>query len=182
MKIAIVYHSGFGHTEKLAQYVAKGINEVEGTELVIIKLDDEATNWHLLEQADAIIFGSPTYNGTISARFKQFMEESTRTAFLKQTWKNKLAAGFTTSGAMHGDKLNSLMTMSLFAAQHGMIWVNLGIMAGTDETDLNHIGSWLGAMAQSSDASPEVTPKMSDLRTAQHLGKHVAEIAQKFSQ
>lgn len=181
MKIAIVYHSGFGHTEKLAQYVAKGAREVQGAEVFEIKLSDEATPWQLLEEADAIIFGSPTYNGTISARFKQFMEESTRPAFIKQAWQNKLAAGFTTSGALHGDKLNSLMTMSLFAAQQGMIWVNLGLMAGTTDTDLNPIGSWLGAMAQSSDASPEITPKMNDLLTAQYLGKHVSEIAEKLS-
>ncbi len=113
MKIAIVYHSGFGHTEKLAHYVEEGAKEVQNAETFLIGLDEKPVNWNLLENADAIIFGSPTYNGTVSARFKQFMEDSTGPAFVKQKWRNKIAAGFTNSGAEHGDKLNSLMIMSL---------------------------------------------------------------------
>lgn len=121
MKIAIVYHSGFGHTAKLARFVEEGVKEVEGSEAFMVALGDKQVPWEKLEKADAIIFGSPTYNGTVSAVFKQFMEDSTGPAFVEQKWKNKIAAGFTNSGAEHGDKLNSLMTMSLFAAQHAMI-------------------------------------------------------------
>ncbi|OLY44733.1 Multimeric flavodoxin WrbA [Bartonella apis] len=180
MKIAIVYHSGFGHTEKLAHYVEKGAKEVQNAETFLIGLDEKPVNWNLLENVDAIIFGSPTYNGTVSARFKQFMEDSTGPAFVEQKWRNKIAAGFTNSGAEHGDKLNSLMTMSLFAAQHAMIWVNLGLLSGKTRNDLNGIGSWLGAMAQSDNASPDVTPKIEDLNTAKYLGHHVAEITKQF--
>ena len=71
MKTAIVYHNGFGHTEKLAHYVEKGAKEVQNAEIFLIGLDDKTADWTLLEKADAIIFGSPTYNGTVSARFKQ---------------------------------------------------------------------------------------------------------------
>ncbi|WP_343211369.1 flavodoxin family protein [Bartonella apihabitans] len=112
-KIAIVYHSGFGHTEKLAHLVEEGAREVQNTETFLIGLDEKPVDWTLLEKVDAIIFGSPTYNGTVSARFKQFMEDSPGPAFVEQKWRNKIAAGFTNSGAKHGDKLNSLMTMSL---------------------------------------------------------------------
>ena len=87
------------------------------------------------------------------------MEDSTGPAFVEQKWRNNILAGFTNSGAEHGDKLNSLMTMSLFAAQHAMIWINLGLLSGKTRNDLNGIGSWLGAMAQSDNASPDVTPK-----------------------
>lgn len=182
MKIAIVYHSGFGHTAKLARFVEEGVKEVEGSETFMVALGDKQVPWEKLEKADAIIFGSPTYNGTVSAVFKQFMEDSTGPAFVEQKWKNKIAAGFTNSGAEHGDKLNSLMTMSLFAAQHGMIWVNLGLMAGKTRHDLNGLGSWLGAMAQSDNASPDVTPCKEDLNTAKYLGHHVAEITKQFCQ
>ncbi|MBL3921630.1 flavodoxin family protein, partial [Bacteroides thetaiotaomicron] len=82
-----------------------------------------------------------------SSRLKKFMEDSTRPAWILQTWRNKVAAGFTNSGAQHGDKLNSLMTMTLFAAQHGMIWVGLDLFAGTAANERNRMGGWLGAMA-----------------------------------
>ena len=107
------------------------------------------------------------------------MEDSTRPAWIPQKWRNKVAAGFTNSGAMHGDKLQSLIAMSLFAAQHGMVWVGLDLFPGKNDQELNRIGGWLGAMAQSDDASPEVTPIQSDLDTAAHLGQRVAEIAQR---
>lgn len=181
MNIAIIYHSGFGHTEKLAHSVEQGAKEIENADVFLVKLDENPTPWNALEEADALIFGSPTYNGSVSARFKQFMEESTRAAFIQQKWKDKLAAGFTNSGAMHGDKLNTLITMSLFAAQHGMLWVNLGLMAGSKDSDMNRVGGWIGAMAQSDDASPEITPIKSDLDTARYLGRRVAEMANKFS-
>ena len=113
MKTAIVYHNGFGHTEKLAHLVEEGAKEVQDAEIFLIGLDDKTADWTLLEKADAIIFGSPTYNGTVSACFKQFMEDSTGSAFVEQKWRNKILAGFTNSGAEHGDKLNSLMTISL---------------------------------------------------------------------
>lgn len=114
------------------------------------------------------------------------MEASTKTAWFEQKWLNKIAAGFTNSGAQHGDKLNSLVSLTLFAAQHGMTWVNLGLMPGNSTStgsvnDLNRHGSWLGAMAQSNnDQAPDVTPIKSDLDTAAHLGQRVVEITQRF--
>lgn len=177
MQIAIVYDSGFGHTAKQAQAVAEGVKGVSGAYAKLIPVADGETPWETLEASEAIIFGSPTYNGSVSWRLKRFMEDSTRPAWLPQTWRNKIAAGFTNSGAMHGDKLNSLVSMALFAAQHGMIWVGLDIFPGHSNTELNRIGGWLGAMAQSDDASPEVTPIESDLKTAAHLGRRVAETA-----
>ncbi len=124
--------------------------------------------------------GSPTYNGTISARLKKVMEDSTRSAWIPQSWRNKIAAGFTNSGAMHGDKLNSLVTMALFAAQHGMICVGLDVFPGKSPEEKNRVGGWLGAMAQSNDESPELSPIRSDLDTAAYLGQRVAQVAGQF--
>ena len=180
MLISIIYDSGYGHTAKQAQAVAEGVNRVANAEAKLIAVADGQIPWETLANSDAIIFGSPTYNGTISAKFKQFMEDSTRPAWMPQSWRNKVAAGFTNSGAQHGDKLNSLITMALFAAQHGMIWVGLDLFPGKTPDEPNRIGGWLGAMAQSDDASPEVTPIKSDLDTAAHLGQRVAETVQRL--
>ncbi|WP_226015965.1 flavodoxin family protein [Novosphingobium sp. FKTRR1] len=180
MKIAVLYHSGYGHTAKLAQFVAQGAEAVDGAKAELFALGDEALDWDALAAADAIIFGSPTYNGSISARFKAMMEESTRNAWIPKRWVNKIAAGFTNSGAMHGDKLNSLTTMALFAAQQGMIWVGLDVFPGKTDEELNRIGGWLGAMAQSDDAPADITPIQSDLDTAAYLGTRVAQITAQF--
>lgn len=176
MLIAIVYDSSYGHTAKLAQHVAEGARSVVGTTAELIAVSEGSIPWELLEKSDAIIFGSPTYNGTLTAKLKQFFEDSTQPVWLAQKWRNKIAAGFTNSGAQNGDKLNTLISMSLFAAQHGMIWVSLGLMPGNTPTDLNRLGSWLGAMAQSDNAPADTTPPESDLKTAAHLGQRVAEI------
>lgn len=178
MKIAIVYDSGFGHTDKLAKAVAEGARQVGETEVSLIHVGQVTDYpWDELAQADAIIFGSPTYNSGISAKLKAFMEASTRPAWLSQAWRDKPAAGFTNSGTASGDKLAALMSMALFAAQHGMTWVNLGLLPGKTEQDLNRLGSWLGAMAQSDDAPAEITPPAGDLNTAAHLGERVARAA-----
>lgn len=181
MLVSIIYDSGYGHTAKLAQHVADGARRVADVEVALIAVADGDIPWATLAQSDAIIFGSPTYNGTLSARLKKFMEDSTRPAWIPMAWRNKVAAGFTNSGAMHGDKLNSLITMALFAAQHGMVWVGLDLFPGKTAEEKNRVGGWLGAMAQSDDASPEVTPPASDLDTAAHLGQRVAELARQLS-
>ncbi|VWB98196.1 FMN reductase [Burkholderia lata] len=181
MLATIVFDSGHGHTERQAQAVAEGVRRVPGAEVRLVAVADGAIPWEALAASDAIIFGSPTYNGSISSRLKKFMEDSTRPAWIPQTWRNKIAAGFTNSGAQHGDKLNSLMTMTLFAAQHGMIWVGLDLFAGTAANERNRIGGWLGAMAQSDDVSPELSPIASDLETAAHLGQRVAELASRLA-
>lgn len=186
MLISVVYDSGYGHTARVARAVAEGAGEVVGADVKLIAVADGEMDWDTLEKSDAIIFGSPTYNGMISARFKQFFEDSTRRAWFDLKWRNKIAAGFTNSGAQHGDKLNSLVSMALFAAQHGMIWVGLDMMPGNSsstgsENDLNRHGSWLGVMTQSNnDQSADITPMLSDLETACYLGKRVSLTASRF--
>lgn len=185
MLISIVYHSGYGHTAKVAELVAEGARRVEGTQGEFVPVAEGNVQWERLEASDAIIVGSPTYNGLISAKFKQFMEESTKTAWVEQKWRNKIAAGFTNSGAQHGDKLNSLISLSLFAHQHGMIWVGLDLKPGNSDRkgsveDLNRHGSWLGVMTQSNnDQDADETPNSSNLNTAAYLGERVANTTQR---
>ncbi|MFC0625922.1 flavodoxin family protein [Kribbella deserti] len=182
-RIAVAYHSGYGHTAKQAEAVARGAVGVSGAEAKLVPLD-ELTDavWAELDAADAIIFGAPTYMGSPSAVFKTFAEASAAVWADDLRWRDKIAAGFTNSKAMSGDKLNSLIDFSVLAAQHGMIWVGLDIYPGWSAStasieDLNRLGSWLGAMAQSdSDLSAEQAPPATDLRTAEALGARVAKI------
>lgn len=186
MLISIVYDSGYGHTAKQAQAIADGVSKVTGAKSKLIAVADGPVPWETLEASDAILFGSPTYNGTISARLKQFFEDATKTAWREMKWRNKIAAGFTYSGALSGDKLNTLMSISLLAAQHGMIWVGLDLLPGSSNVgvthNLNRLGSWLGAMAQSnSSEDTDAAFIESDMLTASYLGQRVAEIARRMA-
>ncbi|NUR89984.1 MAG: flavodoxin family protein, partial [Nonomuraea sp.] len=93
---------------------------------------------------------------------------------------DKVAAGFTNSGSKSGDKLHTLQYLALLAAQHGMVWVPLGLVSGWNSSagspeDLNRLGFWLGAAASSHVDLGAEHMEDSDLRTAEHLGRRVAE-------
>ncbi|THF66429.1 flavodoxin family protein [Pseudothauera nasutitermitis] len=181
--IAIVYHSGYGHNEVIAQAVARGAEKVPGTRVKLLPVAEVDGQWDYLNgQADAIVFGAPTYMGSASAQFKAFMDASS-----KQwgKWRDKLAAGFTTSASRSGDKLNTLQQLAVFAAQHQMLWVSLGLMPGNNsstgtEDDLNRLGSFLGAMAQANADQGAEGVRASDQRTAEYLGERVAQAAARW--
>jgi NAD(P)H dehydrogenase (quinone) len=183
--VAIVYHSGFGHTRGQAEAVYDGAASVEGTSAVLIAVEDIESSWHLVDRADAVVFGTPTYMAGPSAEFKAFID-ATSDRWSQQAWKDKLAAGFTNSAGINGDKLNTLESLALFAMQHGMVWVGLGLLPGNitadgSPEDLNRLAAFIGAMAQSNaDADPDVAPGASDRRTATHLGVRVAQAAARW--
>ena len=185
-KLCIVYQSNNGHTEKIARAVQQGILSVEGAVARLISVNKVDDAWDELANADAIIFGAPTYMGSVPAEFKKFMDDSSK-VWATQGWKEKIAAGFTCSACWSGDKLNTLVQMAIFAAQHSMIWVPLGLMPGYHiskgtPNDLNRVGGFLGAMAQANaDESADNAPLKADLDTAFELGKNVAKITEKFS-
>lgn len=179
--ITTIYHSGYGHTKAVAEHVVKGAASVAGCSAGLISVaelpppgPDRALGgrWAEVSAADALIFGCPTYMGSVSAEMKRFMESSSG-LWGKQAWKDKLAAGFTNAGGLSGDKVNTLVGLAMFAAQHSMIWVSQGLFY--DNTGINRMGAWLGLMAQSDNAPPDQTPPESDRRTAELFGKRVAE-------
>ena len=182
VKVSIIYHSNNGHTERQAKAVLKGVESVEGIEALLISVTDVDNNWNFINGSDAIIFGSPTYMGTISAPFKTFMDATSKIWF-KQEWKDKLAAGFTNSGWPSGDKLNTINQIAIFAAQHSMIWVSLGLIPGDlsrdpEKVGINRLGSFMGAMSQSPfNEKSDTAPPECDCQTAEYLGKRVAESA-----
>ncbi|MGV9565946.1 flavodoxin family protein [Streptomyces sp. NPDC003480] len=183
--VAIAYHSGYGHTAVLAEAVREGAAEA-GAQVHLIAVEEITDEqWAALDGSDAIVFGSPTYMGTASAPFHAFAEASSKRWF-GQDWKDKLAAGFTNSGSKSGDKLHTLQFFQILAAQHGMNWVSLGLHPGWNnsagsEHDLNRLGFFLGAAAQTNvDEGPEGVHK-ADVETARHLGRRVAETARLFT-
>lgn len=179
---AVVYHSGYGHTKRMAGAVA------DGAAASLIPIDAEGNipedGWETLNAADAIIFGSPTYMGGPSWQFKKFADTSSKPWF-EEKWKNKVFGGFTNSASINGDKLNTLQYFVLLAGQHGGLWVSLAIkpanVKASKRDDPNRMGSYIAPMAQSdADAAPGEMSE-GDLETARLYGLRVAEIASRFA-
>ncbi|MCH2078640.1 MAG: flavodoxin family protein [Rhodobacteraceae bacterium] len=92
----------------------------------LIPVEDFEENWDVIDAADAIIFGSPTYFGSASAQFKAFLDATSARGF-EARWSNKLAPSFTVSTGMSGDQLATLQQINHLALQNGTIWVGLGL-------------------------------------------------------
>ncbi|MFC5216213.1 flavodoxin family protein [Streptomyces coerulescens] len=183
--VSIAYHSGFGHTAVIAEAVRTGAVEA-GAEVHLIKVDEiTEEQWAILDASDAIVFGSPTYMGTASGAFHVFAEATSK-RWAERAWTDKLAAGFTNSASKSGDKLHTLQFFQILAGQLGMHWVNLGLLPGwnnsaASENDINRLGFFAGAAAQTNaDQGPEAVHK-ADVATAEHLGRRVTETARTFA-
>ena len=182
--VAIVFHSGFGHTKAVAEAVAKGAAQVAGVKANLISVDDAEARAADLDAADAIVFGSPTYMGGVSADFAKFKDWTSK-RWMSRAWQNKLAAGFTVSASGGGDKQNTLFQLFTLAQQHGMVWVGLGLAPGNNHSkgstdDLNRTGASIGLMAQAHADQGVEGIGASEFRTAELLGKRVAEAAQRW--
>lgn len=113
VSVCVVHHSGYGHTERMAAAVVEGVCRVAGVHcksIPVAALEPEQPAWDDLDDADAIIFGAPTYMGNVSAAMKRFMENSS-SRWMQMRWADKLAAGFTNSGSWNGDKHNTLVAL-----------------------------------------------------------------------
>ncbi len=188
-KTAVVYHSGYGHTEVVAQAVQRGAAQIGDAVLIKVGPDGAIaeSDWEHLNAADAIIFGAPTYMGSLSGPFKMFMDATSKIWF-GGGWKDKIAGGFTNSASFSGDKLSSLIQLAVISAQHGMIWVGQSEMPAQpsvphqrDPNSVNRIGSFLGLMTQAENDAPNVTPPAGDLKTAEIYGARVANAAKRWN-
>jgi len=182
LPITVVYHSGYGHTAKVAEAVAAA----SGGQLLAIDAEGNLPEggWEQLAGARAIVFGSPTYMGNVSWQFKKFAEASSR-VWAREGWKDKLAAGFTNSASINGDKHAVLQALFTLSQQHGMLWVGMGMLPSNTKAarrdDPNYLAGFAGLMtATPSDAGvDELVP--GDLATARAFGERVAAVVRRFS-
>jgi NAD(P)H dehydrogenase (quinone) len=180
-QVAIVYHSGFGHTQALAEAISRGIQSVAGARAALIPVTEAEARDGELDRADAIVFGSPTYMGGVTADFARFKDWTSK-RWMSRAWQNKLAAGFTVSASWGGDKQNTLYQLLTLAAQHGMVWIGLGLPPGNNHSkgsadDLNRTGASIGLMAQANaDQGVEGIGK-SEFATAEAFGRRIAQAA-----
>ena len=180
--IVIFYHSGYGHTAKVAEAVAA----TSGGQLLTIDAEGNLPEggWDALAAAKMVVFGSPTYMGSVSWQFKKFADASSKIWFT-MGWGDKLAAGFTNSASLNGDKHSTLHYYMTLAMQHGMVWVGTGMMPSNTKAatrdSINNLGASAGLMtATPSDASTaEMVP--GDIATAKAFGERLAVTLAKFA-
>lgn len=190
MQISIIYSSENGHNQRMAEAVLRGCGSRQSVTTHLFKISDNdfvGSRWSndevmaVLDNSDAIIMGSPTFMGSVSSKLKAFMEASV-TRYMPETWKDKIAAGFTVSGATAGDKFNTLSTMTTFAMQHGMIWVGLGSNPFNNDEGINATGHYYGATgcAELGD-DPADAPTETELKAGERLGARVAGYVAKLN-
>ena len=97
-----------------------------------------------------MIFGSPTFMGSVSAQFKAFAD-ATGELWAEKIWSDKVAAGFTIGSNLSGDQLHTLQYLQVFANQHGMLWASLDIPGNCDPQKRNRLGAQSGLIAYSKD-------------------------------
>ena len=174
----VLYHSGYGHTQVVAEQVAAGA----GAQLIAISAEGEisADDWAALDAADAIIFGAPTYMGSASWQFKKFADASSKVWF-QRGWQDKVFGGFTNSASPSGDKQVTLIQLQTLASQHGGIWVSLGQPPSNSveatSADLNNLGGSVGLLARSPSNAGVDGVHAGDLASARLYGARVAEVA-----
>lgn len=185
--IAIIYHSTYGHTKLQAEAVFHGAQGVPSISAKLYTVEEAATHIDELDAADAIIFGCPTYMGSMSAGMKTFIEVAAK-KWYTLAWKDKVAGAFTNSSSFSGDKLNTLVGLMINAMQHGMVFVGLGLLPSANKPkDMelitgpgpdahNRVGSFIGPMATSFQVTPPDAPSIGDLETAELYGRRVAGI------
>jgi len=188
-KIAIVYFSGFGHTAKQAEAVQRGAAAVEGARVTVLRIDQEGNlpegSLDLLTAQDAIVYGTPTYMGGPAWQFKKFADASSK-LWMRQALKDKVAAGFTNSASVNGDKFSTIQYLFTLSQQHGQVWIGTGLPPANKKDsgpdDVNWSAGFAGALSISpSDANAEEAPRSGDLKTAELFGQRVAELTRRLA-
>jgi NAD(P)H dehydrogenase (quinone) len=197
-KILVLYYSSYGHTEAMAKAVAEGAASIEGTQVETkrvpelvpdevaeksgFKRDQEAPIATVDELADydAIIFGTPTRFGNMTAQMRNFLDQ-TGGLWAQNALVGKVGSVFTSTATQHGGQETTITSFHTTLLHHGMVIVGLPYtFSGNSEMSEISGGTPYGASTlANSDGSRQ--PSNNELAGARFQGRHVAEIAAKLA-
>ncbi len=199
VKVNVVFHSIYGHIYQLALAEAEGAREVEGVDVKIYQVEEllppniieamHATEAkkkfaHVpiatlddLAQADAIIFGTPTRFGMMSAQMKEFLD-STGPLFAKGTLSGKIGSVFTSTQSQHGGQESTILNFHTVLLHHGMIVVGVPYTV-PELSEVKEISGG-GPYGASTITGTDRPISENELKIARAQGKRVAEIAKKL--
>lgn len=196
-KLLVLYYSMYGHVETMAGAIAEGARSVEGVEVTVkrvpetmpreiaekygAKLDQSAPEASPKELGnyDAVIFGSPTRFGNMTAQMRNFLDQ-TGGLWMAGALVGKVGSVFTSTGTGGGNESTIISFMSNLM-HHGMVYVGLPY-ACPELADISEVkgGSpWGAACIAGPDGSRQ--PSAKELAQARFQGAHVAKIAAKLT-
>src|SRR5580698_5099237 len=196
-KILVLYYSMYGHIATMAGAVVEGARSVEGTEVIVkrvpetmppdvakkagAKLDQNApvASPKELGDYDAIIFGSPTRFGNMTAQMRNFLDQTGK-LWMSGALVGKPGSVFTSTGTGGGNE-STIISFATTLIHHGMIYVGLPYSCPelTDISELKGGSPWGAATIAGPDGSRQ--PSAKELAQARFQGKHVATIAAKLA-
>ncbi len=168
--VHIIYHSVRGHTERMAEAIAQGVEIVGGCSSRIFPI--EKAGVQQVTSCQGLILGCPTHMGNVSAAMKKFMDDVLGAIWSKGGIPGVVGSAFTSSGSLHGDKEFSLLAMQVTMFQLGMTLVSLPPMSIPEN---KYLGYSHGVGTSVLGRQPTMIPS-EDLEVARQLGKRVAEV------
>lgn len=201
MKLLVVFYSMYGHIYRMAEAVADGAREVNGTEVMLRRVPETLSDEVLkkmgaleahkafahiplarvedLGEADAVIFGTPTRFGNMCGQMRQFLD-ATGSLWSKSALVGKVGSVFTSSGTQHGGQESTILSFHLTLLHQGMIIVGLPYtFEGQSRSDEITGCSPYGASTIAGSKGDRM-PSENELAGARYQGRHVAGIAAKL--
>jgi len=196
-KVLVLYYSSYGHIETMASAIAEGARSA-GAEVTIKRVPElvprevaEQSHFKLDQAApvatvdelpsyDAIVFGTPTRFGNMTAQMKNFLDQ-TGALWAGGKLVGKVGSVFTSSATQHGGQESTILSTHIVLLHHGMVVVGLPYtFAGQMIQGEVSGGSPYGASTiAAGDGSRQ--PSENELAGARFQGRHVAEIAARLA-
>jgi NAD(P)H dehydrogenase (quinone) len=173
--VHIIYHSVAGHTERLAESIAEGVQMVSGCSARIFPVE-QARQEHVTS-CQGLLLGCPTYMGNVTAAMKKFIDDVIGSVWEKGGIPGVVGSAFTSSGSLHGDKEFTLLALQISMFQMGMTLVSLPPKIIQENKNLGYSH---GVATSVLGRQPNMIPQ-EDLIVASHLGKQVAEVARQIN-
>jgi NAD(P)H dehydrogenase (quinone) len=196
-KVLVLYYSGYGHVETMAEAIAEGVGEVDGAEVTVkrvpelvpeeiarksgMKLDQRAPIAEPSELADydAIVFGTPTRFGNMASQMRNFLDQ-TGGLWMQGALIGKVGSVFASTSTQHGGQETTITSFHTTLLHQGMVIVGVPYShKGLNEMDEISGGTPYGATTMAGDGSR--VPSANELDIARFQGRHVAEIAAKLA-
>lgn len=202
MKVNVIFHSMYGHIFKMAEAVSEGAKQVSGAQVKLLQVHEtlpadiiamvgateakkafshvpEATLDNL-EEADAIIFGTPTRYGMMTAQMKTFLD-STGQLWAKGALIGKVGSVFTSSATQHGGQESTILNFHTVLLHQGMVIVGMPYSEARQMIMTEITGGSPYGVSTIAGGDGSRKPSENELAMARFQGKHVAEIAKKLA-
>jgi NAD(P)H dehydrogenase (quinone) len=196
--ILVLYYSSYGHIEAMASAQAEGAARVPNTRVIVKRVPEivppdvaKASGFRLdqpapiaspdeLEQYDAIIFGTPTRFGNMTAQMRNFLDQ-TGPLWARGALVGKVGSVFSSTASQHGGQETTITSFHSTLLHHGMIVVGLPYTF-KDLTTMREItgGTPYGASCVTGAGAESRMPTALELEMCRYQGEHVTRIASRL--